>query len=247
MIETKKVIICDDEDDARLLLRQYIAAYPQLQVVYECINGPEAVQAIDSLEPDLIFLDIQMPGLSGFQVLQKIVHVPQIIFSTAYDKYALKAFDNNAVDYLLKPYTKERFAQAVNKILLSSNKNLETIRNLSDDLQSSYVAYPEKVLVESGSRMISLSVNDIIWIEADGDYTRLHTAQKFYISSYGISVLEQKLNPALFIRIHRGTIVNTNIIKEVYRDVNGYYVILQNGTQQKVGRSYTDVIKKLTL
>ncbi len=243
----RKVIISDDEDDARLLIQQYIAGYPQLQVIKECSNGPEAVQAIDSLEPDLIFLDIQMPGLSGFQVLQKIVHVPQIIFSTAFDKYALKAFDNNAVDYLLKPYTKERFAQAINKVLLNSNKNFESIRNLSDDLQSSYTAYPEKVLVESGSRMISLSVNDIIWIEADGDYTRLHTAQKFYISNYGIGTMEQKLNPALFIRIHRSAIINMNLIKEVFKESNGYYVVLQNGTNHKVGRNYTDVIKKIVL
>jgi two-component system, LytTR family, response regulator len=243
----KKIIICDDEDDARLLIQQYIAGYPRLQVIKECNNGPEAVAAIDSLEPDLIFLDIQMPGLSGFQVLQKIVHVPQIIFSTAFDKYALKAFDNNAVDYLLKPYTKERFAQAVNKVLLGAAKNREAIKNLSDNLQSAYTAYPEKVLVESGSRMISLSVNDIHWIEADGDYTRLHTAQKFYLSTYGISILEQKLNPAAFIRIHRSAIININLIKEVYKDSNGYYAVLQNGATQKVGRSYTEVIKKLSL
>jgi two-component system, LytTR family, response regulator len=243
----KKVIICDDEDDARLLIQQYMADYPKLQVIKECSNGPEAVAAIDTLEPDLIFLDIQMPGLSGFQVLQKIIHVPQIIFSTAFDKYALKAFDNNAVDYLLKPYTKDRFAQAVNKVLLGAAKNREAIKNLSDNLQSAYAAYPEKVLVESGSRMISLSVNDIHWIEADGDYTRLHTAQKFYLSTYGISILEQKLNPAFFIRIHRSTIVNLNMIKEVFRDNNGYYVLLQDTTTQKVGRSYTEVIKKISL
>jgi two-component system, LytTR family, response regulator len=247
MAEVKKVIICDDEDDARLLIKQYIADYTQLQIIKECNNGLEAVAAIDSIEPDLIFLDIQMPGLSGFQVLQKIVHVPQIIFSTAFDKYALKAFDNNAVDYLLKPYTKQRFSQAVNKVLQQTHKNLESVKKLSDHLQAGYAAYPEKVLVESGSRMISLSVGDIIWIEADGDYTRLHTTQKFYLSSYGISILEQKLNPTIFVRIHRSAIVNINAIKEMYRDANGYYVVLQNGANQKVGRSYTEVIKKLAL
>ena len=112
----KKVLICDDEDDVRKLIQQYISDYPQLQVIQECVNGPQAVHAIDSLEPDIIRLDIQMPGLSGFQMLQNIVHVPQIIFSTAYDKYALKAFDNNAVDYLLKPIEFSRFLMAVNKI-----------------------------------------------------------------------------------------------------------------------------------
>jgi two-component system, LytTR family, response regulator len=243
----KKVIICDDEDDATLLIQQYIADYPQLQVIKECNNGPEAVAAIDSLEPDLIFLDIQMPGLSGFQVLQKIVHVPQIIFSTAFDKYALKAFDNNAVDYLLKPYTKERFNQAVNKVLINTAKNNEAIKNLSDSLQSTYAAYPEKVLVESGNRMIALKTTDIIWMEAEGDYTRLYTAQKNYLSNYGIGTLEQKLNPSVFIRIHRSAIININWVKEVFRDQNGYYVVMQNDTTQKVGRNYVDVIKKITL
>ena len=213
MAEKKKVIICDDEDDARLLIQQYIADFPQLQVIKECSNGPEAVAAIDTIEPDLIFLDIQMPGLSGFQVLQQIIHVPQIIFSTAFDKYALKAFDNNAVDYLLKPYTKQRFSQAIHKILNDSRNNANGIKRLSESLQQTYTSYPERVLVESGNRMISLSVNDISWIEADGDYTRLHTTQKIYLSNYGISVLEQKLNPTLFIRIHRSAIININLIE----------------------------------
>jgi two-component system, LytTR family, response regulator len=247
MAAIQKVIICDDEDDARKLIQQYIADYPQLQVIQECVNGPEAVNAIDSLEPDIIFLDIQMPGLSGFQVLQKIVHVPQIIFSTAFDKYALKAFDNNAVDYLLKPYTKQRFSQAVNKLLLNTSKNIEGIKNLSENLQSMYAAFPEKVLVENGNRMVSLDVHDIIWMEAEGDYTKLHTSQKNYLSSYGIGVLEQKLNPSIFTRIHRSAIININCVKEVFKDPNGYYVVLQNGANHKVGRNYVEVIKKITL
>ncbi len=247
MSTIKKVIICDDEADARMLIQQYIKSYGQLQVIKECTNGLEAVTAIDELEPDLIFLDIQMPGLSGFQVLQKIVHVPQIIFSTAFDKYALKAFDNNAVDYLLKPYTKDRFSQAVNKVLINTAKNVEGIKNLSDSLQSSYTAYPEKVLVESGNRMISLDTNTINWMEAEGDYTKLHTGDKSYLSNYGIGTLEQKLNPAVFTRIHRSAIININMVKEVFKDTNGYYVVLQNGTTQKVGRNYVEAIKKLTL
>jgi two-component system, LytTR family, response regulator len=247
MHDKRKVIICDDEADARLLLQQYVTDFPQLEVVKECTNGLEAVTAIDSLEPDLIFLDIQMPGLSGFQVLQKIVHVPQIIFSTAFDKYALKAFDNNAVDYLLKPYTKQRFAQAVQKILLPTAKNLDAIKNLSDSLQSTYSAYPEKVLVENGNRMIAVAIQAIYWIEADGDYTRLHTKERNYLSNYGIGVLEQKLNPTIFVRIHRSAMVNLHCIKELYREPNGYYVLLQNDTTHKVGRNYVDVIKKFTL
>jgi two-component system LytT family response regulator len=127
------------------------------------------------LEPDLVFLDIQMPGMSGFQVLQKVVHIPQVIFSTAYDRYALKAFDHNAVDYLLKPYTRERFAQAVSKVLLSaSSRNLKQVREKT--------TYLDRLLVEQGNRLTALAVEDIIWIEADGDYAHLHTAQKSYLS-----------------------------------------------------------------
>lgn len=247
MAGIKKIIICDDEDDARLLIEQYMEDYPQLQIIKQCSNGLEALQAIDELEPDIIFLDIQMPGLSGFQVLQKIVHVPQIIFSTAFDKYALKAFDNNAVDYLLKPYTKQRFAQAINKVLLSTTKNNEAIKKLSENIQQTYSAFPEKVLVDNGNRMLSLPVNDIIWMEAEGDYTKLHTSSKNYLSNYGIGVLEQKLNPAIFVRIHRSTIININMVKEVFRDANGYYALLQNETSHKVGRNYVDVIKQLSI
>ena len=247
MQEIKKVIICDDEADARKILRQYLADYPQLTIVRECSNGLEAVTAIDSLEPDLVFLDIQMPGLSGFQVLTKIVHIPQLIFSTAFDNYALKAFDNNAVDYLLKPYTRDRFSRAVNKVLINATANMESIKGLSENLQSAYTAFPEKMLVENGNRMIAIMVNSISWISAEGDYTRLHTKDKTYLSNYGMGMLEQKLNPAQFARIHRSAIINISEVKEVYRESNGYSIVLQNGMTHKIGRNYVDTIKKLSL
>lgn len=247
MAPLKKVIICDDEDDARELLVQYLADFPQLHVLKECSNGPEAVHAIDDLEPDLVFLDIQMPGLSGFQVLTKIVHIPQIIFSTAFDKYALKAFDNNAVDYLLKPYTRQRFSQAVSKTLLNAAANNEGIKKLSETLQTSHAFYPEKMLVETGNRMIALNTTDIFWIEAEGDYTKLHINNKSYLSNYGIGTLEQKLNPAVFARIHRSAMININLVKEVFREPNGYHIVMQNGVTHKVGRNYVDIIKRISL
>ncbi len=238
--ESKKVIVCDDEENARRLLCEYMTAFPQLEVIKECGNGIDAVQAINDLQPGLVFLDIQMPGLSGFQVLEQIVHTPQIIFSTAFDAYAIKAFDSNAVDYLLKPYTRQRFMQAVNKVLVSS-------QNINHQVQSLGKTLPEKVLVQSGKRMVSLFVKDILWVEAQGDFTKLHTAQKFYISCYGLNELEQKLNGSVFLRIHRSAIINVKALREVYRNVNGYYVVLLNGFQHKVGRSYIDVIKTLSL
>ena len=240
-----KVIIIDDEADARLILRQYLEDFPQFEILEECSNGIEAVNDIDRLEPDLIFLDIQMPGMSGFQVLQKIVHIPQVIFSTAFDRYALKAFDHNAVDYLLKPYTRDRFAQAVNKVLLSGpSRNLRQIRNLEENLQREANEWLDRLLVEQGNRMIALSAEDIIWIEADGDYAHLHTKEKSYLSTLGLGELDSRLNPTLFLRIHRSAIIGLQHIREVRKDPSGYYVYLKNGERHKVSRSYQNALKK---
>ncbi|WP_212005723.1 LytTR family DNA-binding domain-containing protein [Chitinophaga sp. HK235] len=244
----RKVIICDDEVDARILLNQYLEDFKDLEVIAECRNGLEAISAINTLEPDLVFLDIQMPSANGFQVLQKIVHIPQVIFSTAHDNYALKAFESNAIDYLLKPYTKERFNLAVNKVLLNTNWNLENIKSLSDKLQLSQALYPEKVFVQKGNKLISLSTNDIVYFEAEGDYTRLCTKDnKSYLSNYGISALEQKLNPVIFSRIHRSSIINVNYIREVIRDAGGYQVIMQNNDIHRISKTYLHVIKNIVI
>lgn len=237
----KRVLIIDDEEASRLIIRQYLEDHADLEVVGECNNGIEAVSAINRAEPDLIFLDIQMPGFSGFQVLRNIVHVPQIIFSTAFDRYALKAFDSNAIDYLLKPYTKERFNQALSKLLIKGNSP-ESIQNLTQGAGSNYY---EKILLENGSKMISIHINDIAYLEAEKDYTRVFTSGKTYLSNFGIGMLEQKLNPSLFIRIHRSHIVNINHIHEVYKENGDTYLVLKNEVLLKVSKSYTENIKKI--
>jgi len=242
-----KVLIIDDEADARQLIRQYIEELSRMQIVGECKNGIEAVQTIDTLEPDLVFMDIQMPGLSGFQVLQQIVHIPQIIFSTAFDRYALKAFEHNAIDYLLKPYTRERFTQAIQKVLLSGHRNREQIKQLDDHLQKEAGSYPERLLAELGNKLVSIKTHDIVWLEADGDYTRIHNGKQYFLSALGIGQLEQKLNPAVFLRIHRGAIINIHQIQEVHRQPGGPQVVMHNGTVHNVSRSYTDALKKLII
>ncbi|HYE54341.1 MAG TPA: response regulator, partial [Chitinophagaceae bacterium] len=166
----KKVLIIDDESDARLLLRQYIEPYDEFEVIGECDNGLDAVTSINQLEPDLIFLDIKMPGLSGLQVVQQMIHVPRIVFTTAYDQYALKAFDSNAVDYLLKPYTAERFDKTVNKLTALSDFN--NVQRVADDMTGT--KYFSRILVESGSKFVTLAVKDILYIEAEKDYSRIH-------------------------------------------------------------------------
>jgi two-component system, LytTR family, response regulator len=242
MSETK-VIIIDDEAPARNLLKEYLQDYPQLEVVAECRNGIEAIASIDSLCPDIIFLDIQMPGKNGFEVLQEIEHIPQIIFSTAYDQFALKAFEVNAIDYLLKPYTKERFRTTVNKLLSSNAQALKNIQMLAESLL--HKAFPERILVEQGNKLVSVPVRDVTWLEARGDYTRIHTGKQIFISNKGISELEQKLNPQQFLRIHRSTIIAISAIMEVYKEMSGPQIKLQNGTVLKVSRSYTHALKNL--
>jgi two-component system, LytTR family, response regulator len=245
-MKKQKVIIVDDEAPARLLIKQYLDDFQEVEIAAECKNGQEAVMYIDKLEPDLVFLDIQMPLLNGFQVIQKIVHIPKIVFTTAYDNYAIKAFEVNAVDYLLKPYTEERFKQALLKAL--SRTDAKSLVNLTEQLQEQ-TEFAERLLVEHHGKLIGLNVSEILQIEASGDYSKIVTfTLQQYLSSYGISKLEQKLSPKNFIRIHRSAIVNTAAIKEVYKDGNGGYdLVLINSVTTKVSRTYADVIKNMTV
>ena len=239
----KKIVVIDDEAAGRTLIKQYLAEYPSLIVVGEANNGVDAIKIINEFKPDLIFLDIQMPGLSGFDVLGHLEEIPQIIFSTAYDKYALQAFEVHAVDYLLKPYTRERFKQAIQRIRDDAQTN--PIQPLAESLMLNSVAYPERILVQIGQKLINIAVLDIIRIEADGDYSRLITDKGNYLSNYGISVLENKLNPTQFIRVHRSDMIHLKYIKEVQKYVSSYDVIMQNSDIVRVSRGYMDNLKKL--
>ncbi len=240
----RKVLIIDDEEASRLIIRQYLDGYTDIEILGECQNGIEAVASIDRLEPDLVFLDIQMPGFSGFQVLRSIVHVPHIIFTTAFDKYALKAFDSNAIDYLLKPYTRERFNQALSKVLVH-NHSTSSLQSLTETTNGSNSSYYPKIFLESGNKMICIATDDILYMEAEKDYTRVHTPQKNYLSNFGIGVLEQRLDPSVFIRIHRSYIVNLNYIQEVHKENSDTYLVLRNDLSLKVSKGYAENIRKL--
>ncbi len=194
---------------------------------------------ITEFNPDLVFLDVQMPGLNGFEVVKKLDQLPQIIFSTAYDNYALAAFEVHAVDYLLKPYTRARFAGAVQKLSVSGNKGTLNL------VESFYEKeYPERIFVEYASKIIGFNSKDIIWIEANRDYCNIHVQEKIFLSSYGIGDLEVKFNPASFIRVHRSAIVNVNFIKEIEKDNNGYIIILANQKQIRVSRTFANNVKR---
>lgn len=239
------VLIIDDEDAARVLIRQYLNDYPELEIIGECQDGLEAVAAINRMEPDLVFLDIQMPCLSGFQVIRQLFHIPQIVFTTAYDQYALKAFDTNAVDYLLKPYTRERFRRAVDKAMLQNRYSQACITAMAECAGEPVPAFYDRIFLEAGQKMISLATDEIMYLEAEKDYTRVYAGEGFYLSNFGIGVLEQRLNPSIFFRIHRSFIVNIHHIRELYRAKSETYLVMKNDLSLKVSRGYAENIRKL--
>lgn len=239
-------LIVDDEQLARELLREYIEHTPELSVIGEASKGKDAVELIDNLKPDLIFLDVQMPGMTGFDVLDEIEHDPFVIFTTAYDQYAIRAFEKNAVDYLLKPLDQERFKlaidRAVNRMKLEQNNVGELLRNLKTENKTSYDSH---IFVQKSEKLLNLPVEEIMFLEASGDYTILTTKNDQFVSSSGIGKLEEILNPETFIRVHRSTIININFLKEIEKHFNGGMIVkMQNGKSFPVSRTYAKVIRK---
>lgn len=173
------VLLVDDEAPARQLLREYLAAYPQLAIVGEATNGIEAARLIGELRPDLVFLDVKMPGLTGLEIVRHLAELPQVIFATAYDEYAIEAFELSAVDYLLKPFTRERLARAVDNVLARPDDHLAQLRTLTDRLlgQAPAASPLRKVLVTAGRRIVTIDPSNILRLEADGDYARIVTPE----------------------------------------------------------------------
>lgn len=246
-----KTIIVDDEPLARRNLRVLLERDPQIEILEECRNGREAIKAINTLAPDLIFLDIQMPEMDGFDVLAQVgpEHIQAIIFVTAFDQYALKAFDVHALDYLLKPFDDERFARALERAksqiaareinqlserLLALLEERETARKGSKHEER----YLTRLMIKSSSRMMLLKVDEIDFIEADGNYAKLHTGRKTHLLREKMNDLEGRLDPAKFVRIHRSIIVNLERIKEMHPHFNGdYVVVLEDGRQLRLSRT----------
>jgi two-component system LytT family response regulator len=243
---TINCLIVDDEQLARELLREYISQRPEITILGEANKGKDAVEMIDNLKPDLIFLDVQMPGMTGFDVLDEIDHDPFVIFTTAYDQYAIKAFEKNAVDYLLKPIDQDRFKLAVDRAIarMTSEQNNvgELLRSLKTDSRSSYDSH---IFVQKSEKLLNLAVEEIMFLEASGDYTILTTKTDQFVSSSGIGKLEEILNPEIFIRVHRSTIININFLKEIEKHFNGGMMVkMQTGKTFPVSRTYAKVIRK---
>ncbi|HMJ69791.1 MAG TPA: LytTR family transcriptional regulator DNA-binding domain-containing protein [Cyclobacteriaceae bacterium] len=239
-------IIVDDEKLARDLLKEYLENYPDIEILDEADQGTDAVEKIDKLKPDIVFLDVQMPGMTGFDVLEDVEHEPYVIFVTAYDQYAIKAFEKNAVDYLLKPLDEERFRNAVNRALKRKTLEHSSIEDLLSSMKSERKGtYDTHIFVQKSEKLFNLPVDEIVYLEASGDYTIITTKADQFVSSSGIGKLEEILNPEVFIRVHRSTIVNVNYLKEIERHFNGGMVVkMQSGKSFPVSRTYAKLIRK---
>ncbi len=245
-----RTILIDDEPLARQVIREFLQAFPQLEIIAECENGRQAVAAINQHRPDLIFLDVQMPGLNGFQVLERLESLPQIIFSTAYDEYAIRAFEVNAVDYLLKPFDRQRFAVAVERAVerhAGVGADMERLLRLLQQAQPAG-SFFDRLLVRSSDRIIPVRLTEIEWIEAADDYTMLHAGNAKHLCSLGLGELEKRLPPQQFMRVHRSAIVNVSRIRHLEKDGEGGMIVtMASGEEVKVSRRYAAALRELVI
>lgn len=250
-----KALIVDDEAIARDRVRRFLNAESSVEIVGECRDGREAVAAIQSLKPDLVLLDVQMPEMSGFDVLESLGShfIPAIIFITAYDQYAMRAFEVHALDYLLKPFTQERFRQSLKHarslIEHHGQRDMDArLLALLEDFKGKEAArkYADRLVVKSAGRVYFVKASDIDWIEACGNYVNLHAGADTHLLRETLSHLESRLDPDQFLRIHRSRLVNIDRIKELSPLFNGdYSVILNNGTELTLSRTYRDRLQEL--
>jgi len=245
MSSTKKLctLIVDDEPLARRRIRRMLARHSDVEVIGECANGREAIAAILEQQPALVFLDVQMPEVDGFAVLDQISAqaMPLVIFVTAYDQYALRAFEVYALDYLLKPFDRRRFDNALQraKARLFNEPSGVSERTLAllEELRAQQ-SHLERMVIKAGGRAFFLKTEEIDWVEAEGKYVRLHVGKDSYLVREAISQIEAQLDPKRFLRIHRSTIVNLDRVRELQPWFhNDYRVILRDGTELMLSRS----------
>jgi two-component system, LytTR family, response regulator len=252
MKERIRAIIVDDEPLAREGVRLHLDGSTDIEVVGEAGSGEEAVALIETMRPDLMFLDVQMPGVDGFGVLEAIgpALMPVTIFTTAYDEFAVRAFDAHAVDYILKPYDADRFQKALERArgTVRSRRRSRIDDNLGallDELRSRS-QFIERLVVRSGGRIVMLRISEIDWIEAASNYVKLHAGGRDYLLRETMTALESKLHPNDFVRIHRSTIVRVDRIRELEPLFQGdYIVILEDGTRLTSSRGYRERLQEL--
>jgi len=249
-----RTLIVDDERLARARVRRMLKGEANIEIVGECRNGAEAVRFIRREKPDLVFLDVQMPEMSGLEVLQTVGAraVPALVFVTAFDQYAIQAFDFYALDYLLKPFARERFAQTVERVKEQfepqksppPNNLEERLVSLIKDLNEK--KYLERIVVKTAGRVFFLKTDELDWIEAAGNYLELHAGRSTYLIRETMHGIESKLDPGKFLRIHRSVIVRIDRIKEMHPMFSGdYTVMLRDGTELSMSRTFRDRWEKL--
>ena len=244
------MLIVDDEPWARKRIATLLKAEANIEIVGLSAGGAEAIRAIAERIPDLVFLDVQMPEVDGFDVIEAIgcERMPLVIFATAYDKYAIQAFDAQAIDYLLKPFDEERFKKALNRARKEFKEKVPSAAALQGLLERVQRAqgFLRRLMVKSGGRVLFLRAGDIDWIEASANYVTLHTGKDCHILRTTMNALEPKLDPVQFVRIHRSTIVNLDRVREMQPWFRGEQVlILKDGTQLNVGRSFRNKLFQL--
>lgn len=237
-MEPIKALIIDDEELARNLIRNYTASEPSLQIIGECENGFEGVRQISDLKPDLVFLDIQMPKLNGFEMLELLDTPPEIIFITAHNEHAIKAFELNAVDYLLKPYSRERLMAAVQKAADRIHSGKPKEQNINQLVQHPLTEKLERVVVKSGSKIKVIPVDKIMYLEAQDDYIMIYTDEGKHLKQGTMKFYEDHLDDSKFIRVHRSYIVRIDQVVQLEPYAKDNYVLkLKNGSSLKISRN----------
>ncbi len=234
----KKVIIIDDEPLARSMVIEYLQDHPELQLVQECNDGFEGVKAIMQYQPDLIFLDIQMPKINGFEMLELVEQSPAVIFTTAFDEYAIKAFEAHAVDYLLKPFSKERFDKAIQKWMDQQKTGVTPPTEQLLETVSLSPAQAQRIVVKNGAKIKIIPSNDIHFLEAADDYVKVHTQEGYFLKNKTMSHFEKSLDAQQFVRSHRSYIVNVQLITRIDPyEKDGHIAILKTGAKVPVSKT----------
>ncbi len=235
-----KAIIIDDEPLARSIVKEYLQSFTEIDLVQECNDGFEGIKAILQQEPDLIFLDIQMPKINGFEMLELVEQPPAVIFTTAFDEYAIKAFENHAVDYLLKPFSKERFDKAVRKWLEQRTGTAPAHEDKKPLLETASLQpqQSQRIVVKTGNKIRIIPVEEIHYLEAADDYVKIHTKDGVFLKNKTMGHFEQVLNTQQFVRTHRSYIVNVQLVTRLDPyEKESYTALLKTGIQVPVSKS----------
>ncbi|MDP2721581.1 MAG: LytTR family DNA-binding domain-containing protein [Bacteroidales bacterium] len=243
-----RTLIIEDEEPARDLVKAYLKDNEHIELIGECDNGFSGVKAINELKPDLVFLDIQMPKLTGFEMLELLDEMPEIVFTTAYDQFAIKAFELSAVDYLMKPFSKTRFNEAIEKVLYRvQNKQPATanLQQLSQKAKETSTAKVERLFVKTGNKIDVIPVDSIIRVEAQDDYVEIHTDKGKFLKYDTMNFLEKGLPEDTFVRVHRSHIININLIEKMEKyGKDSYLIIMKDKSKVNVSKSRVKELKE---